>query len=393
MDYYNGADDNNYTNNVSVLASYQRDGGAWLILKPRLTTIVFDNSNTNRDGGGTDAAYSITRTQDNSSTYRWKSTRIKKVAVSSGDANPGKVFLTSYDSSYKRLFFKTVSGAVSTSSGTLDNNGGTDMWLDGGANNNGPTAGVGGIAATTMVTGTGLGGAGNWAALDYTSEGYPVVAYFDEEHQTLRLAYANSATPTSGNNWTRRYVLNGTAADNTALRLGSGSYVSMAIDRRAGANQNRVHLAFYNSNQKAVVYAVGTTTGTFVASVIDRVVEGGQWTDISLDSAGNPWIVYADSARLGNRDGARIAYKSSGAGAFTRALTDPITNTSITGWEALTMPANYEVNDDRLNIAVWPPAGYSGSAAASPIGNWHAAVGYASDQFRIGYFIKPGAGM
>jgi len=169
-----------------------------------------------------------------------------------------------------------------------------------------------------------------------------------------------------------------------ALFKTSGSYVSMNIDR---SDNNRIHLAFYNSDKKAVVYATSpSTTGTFTAYVIDPVVEGGQWTDISVDSSHNPWIVYADSARLGNRDGARVAYK----GAFTRKLDDPIqSGVEITGWEAMTMPANYEVKDDRLNIAAWPPIGYSGSAAVSPIGNWNAAVGYTSDRYRIGYFVKP----
>jgi hypothetical protein len=371
IDYYNGANNNDYFNNTSVVAAYQRDGGPWLILKPRLTSIVFhNNNNANGDGGGTDGGYSITREQNPVSTYRWTNTRIKKTAVSTADNNPGNVFVTAYDSTYKRLFFKTVSGTIATSAGGQNNNGGTDYFLDGGGTLS-SGVGYGTIGAAT-------GGAGNWAALDYTSQGYPVVAYFDEQHQTLRLAYANSATP-AANNWTVRYVL----ASSSPLYLGSGSYVSMAIDR---ANSNKIHLAFYNSNNKAVVYATADSpSGTFTASVIDPVVEGGQWTDISVDSSGNPWIVYADSARKGNKNGARIAYK----GAFTRELKDPVSGTAITGWEALTMPSNYEVKDDRLNIAAWPPTGYSGSAANCPIGDWNAAVGYASDLFRVGYFFKP----
>jgi len=70
-------------------------------------------------------------------------------------------------------------------------------------------------------------------------------------------------------------------------------------------------------------------------------------------------------------------------------LIDPVSGNLITNWEALTMPANYEVKDDRLNIAAWPPSGYAGTAATSPIGGWNAAVGYASDLYRIGYFFKP----
>jgi hypothetical protein len=385
IDYYNGANNDDYFNNTSVVAAYQRDGEPYLIMKPRLHSVVFNNNNST-DGGGGDSGYYITRQQSPVSTYRWKNTRIKKTAVSTADAHPGKVFVTAYDSTYKRLFFKTVSNAITAGGGstTNDDNGGTAYYLDGGGT---ITGGIQGTAAAT-------GGAGNWSALDYTSDGYPVVAYFDEQNQTLRLAYAGNATP-AGNNWTRRYVLPDTGAG-SELRRGSGSYVSMKIDRSAGANQNRVHLAFYNSTYKAIVYATAPSpSGTFTASVIDRVVEGGQWTDISVDRDGNPWIVYADSSRTGNRDGARVAYRSNNTdtGRFTRTNTDPISGNAITGWEALTMPANYQVNNDRLNIAAWPPTGYTGAAATSPIGGWNAAVGYASDQFRIGYFFKPGVSM
>jgi hypothetical protein len=399
IDYYNGANNNDYFNNTSVAAAYQRDGEPYLVLKPRLTSIVFNNTALNPnngnqgDGGGGDVGYYLTRQESPRSTYRWKNTRIRKAAPSTADNNPGKVFVSAYDSTNKRLFFKMVNGTIgSVGAGNNNdnsvNNGGTDLYLDGGG---ALTNGV--LTTGTLGTGPATGGAGNWSAIDYTSDGYPVVAYFDEQNQTLRLAYASSATPTAGNNWTRRYVLPETGAG-SELRRGSGSYVSMKIDRATTGNINRVHLAFYNSTNKAVVYATAASpSAAFTATVIDRVVEGGQWTDISVDNTGNPWIVYADSARLGNRDGARIAYKSSGTGAFTKSNTDPISGNVITGWEALTMPANYQVNDDRLNIAAWPPTGYTGSAATSPIGGWNAAVGYASDQFRIGYFFKPGVTM
>jgi len=400
IDYYNGANNDAYFSNTTIVASYQRDGEPYLVLKPRLTSVVFNNSNST-DGGGGDTGYYITRQINPVSTYRWKNTRIKKAAVSTANNNPGRVFISSYDSTYKRLFFKTVAGSVTTGgnsnvggggSGTdSDDNGGTAMYLDGGGT---LTSGI--LTSGTLGTGAATGGAGNWMAVDYTSANYPVVAYFDEQNQTLRLAYASSTNPTAGSNWTRRYVLPDTGAG-SELRRGSGSYVSMKIDRENG---NRVHLAFYNSTNKAVVYATAPSpSGTFTATVIDRVVEGGQWTDISVDSSGNPWIVYADSSRIGGRDGARIAYRSySGtgtapAGAFGRELKDPVSGNMITGWEAMTMPANYLVNNDRLNIAAWPPTGYSGTETTAPIGKWNAAVGYASDQFRVGYFFKPNVTM
>jgi hypothetical protein len=385
IDYFN-ANNNNWQNeNTSVAMSYQRDGGPRLVLKP---TMKYDNY-----GGSDDQGFVIARGINPSSTDRWQHTRIRKAAASNGANNPGRVFVTAYDAYYKRLFF-TSHGGSNLTEGTYDdtipNANNNEWYLDGGGNNTVPNGrpAVGTAVANNNDYGTidRSTSAGQWSAVDYDSGGYPVVAYYDEANNTLRLAYAANATPNPGNanNWTRRYVLQ----VGHALRRGSGEYVSMKIDR----NNNNIHLAFYNSVYKTVVYAVGTKTGEFKAYAIDRVVEGGQWTDISVDTGGNPWITYADATRKKLRDGVRIAYKSSGAGTtFTRTLADPIVSgQSITGWEALTMPADYEVNDDRLNIAAWPPTGSTAAAdSASPIGGWHAAVGYGSSLYRIGYFFKP----
>jgi len=403
MDYYNApnATADNHINSVSAAAVYQRDGEPRILLKPRVHAYVAHNDNGAYDGGGTDGnvngqgdndGFAIGNVTSPTSTTRWKSLRIRKAAVSTADNNPGKVFVTAYDSdpANKRLFFTTQNATLTTYNGAGEanaSNRGYTFYLDGTNASNG----IGGIGAANA--------AGRYNAVDFDSAGRPVVAYFDEQHQTLRLAYANGNAPNAANSWTRRYVLSET--NDKELYLGSGSYVSMKIQRAndsgtgtaAQGDADLIHLAFYNSDKKTLVYAVGTRTGTFTAYAIDRVVEGGQWTDISVDTNNNPWIVYADSSRLGNRDGARIAYKSSGTGAFTRVLNDKVTGASITGWEAITMPADYDVKDDRLNIAVWPPKGYAGAATSSPIGGWHAAVGYASDQFRIGYFFKPTSAM
>jgi len=55
------------------------------------------------------------------------------------------------------------------------------------------------------------------------------------------------------------------------------------------------------------------------------------------------------------------------------------------------MPAQYTVNNDRLNIEVWPPtnrANPGGTITGDP--GWNAAIGYASPElYRVGYFIYP----
>jgi hypothetical protein len=408
MDYYNAGNDA-FNNNVSTVALYQRDGGGRLILRP---------TTTERDvNGGDDASIVVGagppndannngRQPQSTDTERYQNPRIKKLAASTADANPGTVIISSFDSYDKRLHYTRQSGALNNANGATFGTVNLQYFLDGGTlNDHNNLQNLGNVNIFSAgITNSNTGGAitrsnsaGKYSAIDYDSNSRPVIAYFDDQNQTLRLLYANSDNPTSAAAWTRRYVL----PVGHQLRVGSGSYVSMKIQRTneagngtaAQGDADLIHLAFYNSDKKAVVYAVGTRTGSFTASIIDRVVEGGQWTDISLDQTNNPWVVYADSARTGSRDGVRIAYKSSGAGAFTRDLIDPVTGVSVQGWEAMTMPADFKVNNDRLNIAVWPPKGYTGSDTSSPLGNWHAAVGYGSDKFRIGYFFKPVAAM
>jgi hypothetical protein len=128
-----------------------------------------------------------------------------------------------------------------------------------------------------------------------------------------------------------------------------------------------------------------------------------------VDNYGNPWITYGDTSRNGNYDGVRIAYKSAAnngsrtnAIEFTRPASPAVgtgTNPSIQGWEAVTMPANFTVNNDRLNIEAWPPSNrHNGGTAETPAGTgnlgaapgWNAAIGYGSpNAFRIGYFYVP----
>jgi hypothetical protein len=128
-----------------------------------------------------------------------------------------------------------------------------------------------------------------------------------------------------------------------------------------------------------------------------------------VDNYGNPWIVYGNTPRTGNYDGVRIAYRSesgrtdtglNNAVQFSQEAFCPVTNTNISRWEALTMPADYTVNNDRLNIEVWPPTNRSnGGTAAAPAGTlgtraaaqgtWSAAIGYGSTVYRIGYFTVP----
>jgi hypothetical protein len=348
----------------TLVASGETDGTPQLIMHDAGTT--FDA--TNRIIGPNEAGRP---------TQRWMNSRVAR-------AN-GRSYITSYDSYSRGLFFDQV---------TINGNNVAQIQvsIDGGNENTGTvnniTTATGNIDRSTI--------AGEYSAVDYDGYG-PIVAYYDQSNDTLRIAYAqaNNAAIVAGTTWVRQYVIPSTTHE---LYRGSGKHVSIKVDRG-----NNVHLAFYNQTKDAMVYAYASARNSntellsFTAAniyIVDNVVKGGTRADISVDNNGNPWIVYGDTTRLDNYDGVRMAYRSNGAGgtsgvSFGAAGTD---NRYMDAWEAVSMPANYKINNDRLNIEAWPPtnrAGVNTLPTASPIGGWHAAIGYASDRYRIGYFYLP----
>jgi len=354
--------------------NYQQDGQPALRVKSDVT-----NTGTGSE---------IQAATNPSPTQRWQNVRISKAAANgTGTDNVGRIHMTAFDSFNKGLWYGTRATGNNT------------MFIDGGNVTAGVVAGTTGITASTN--------AGQYSAVDYDTTG-PIIAYYDQQHDTVRIALGASAAPTAANNWTRYYLLR----DTNKLYRGSGKYISIKVDR-----DNGIHLAFYNSvyNKMVYFYASGraqiaaatppnpgtsATDNVRLFTVDDVLTSGGIWTDISVHDTGGagtkyPWIVYGDNSRTGNYDGVRVAYLSGGTGTgaannitFSGELKCPVTGADIKGWEALTMPANYLVGNDRLNIEAWPPTiRGGGTLGASP--GWNAAIGYASDMFRVGYFYYP----
>ena len=280
----------------------------------------------------------------------------------------GHSHVSTYDALESSLQYGVVTGR---SSGSASSNR-AEYYIDGRGVGN---AATGSIAASAD--------AGLFSAIDYDSTG-PVIAYYDMDNDTLRIAYANTMRPTALTNWTRNYVF----PTGHAFRSGSGRDVSIKID-----NSNGIHLAFKSSGRNTLVYAYAPSRAApFTAYVVDNSVKGGTRTKVSVDEDGNPWIVYG-SSRIGSYDGARIAYRSGKTGIgderwFDRDVTgqNPAENNSY-GWEAVTLPSEYTIGDDRLNIEVWPPTVRGGTLGDDP--GWDAVIGYASDRFRLAYFYKP----
>jgi hypothetical protein len=217
--------------------------------------------------------------------------------------------------------------------------------------------------------------AGEFSAIDLTSQGYPVIAYYDISNQTVKLAYADRAVPLSRTHWKRQSVFP-SGDPNTAF---SGKYISMKIDTRTGANENRIHMVFSRNSTGNLIYITGVRNNdgsyTFGNSVIiDSVGNVGKWADISLDGSGNLWVSYIDTSRVDSFDGLKMAY-----------CLNPADPANPDAWETMNVPLRYNAIDTRTSIENWDAIGTGTNQQF-----WSAAIGYASDDYyRIAYYIKP----
>jgi hypothetical protein len=339
---------NGGTNNGVIVTSHELDGA------PTLNAHIF-NATYGLDS--TTTGTRVTTLSYSAPTQRWQNTRVTR----SGN----RYHITSYDAQNRNLRYYNPN--------RLQDNG---ITIDG----NAPTANIGGITASAN--------AGLYSAIDYDNYG-PLVAYYDSTNDALRFARAANDDP-AANNWTRSYI--------GSANSGWGQYVSIKVD--AGGV---IHLAFFSSKDQTIMYtsaparANGTAAVDFATPIaVDKVIKGGTLTDISVDNYGNPMIVYGEIARIGNYDGARMAYRNTSGSATDSGVKFTDTDTGA-GWEAVTLPSNYKVKNDRLNIEAWPPAVRGGvTLGTRPTGDtWNAAIGYAgadttgTNTFRIGYFFYP----
>jgi hypothetical protein len=238
--------------------------------------------------------------------------------------------------------------------------------------------------------------AGEWSAIDLRNDKKPVIAYFDDANQTVRLAWSSvvdagryrkdGTSPTvngpsgtssnpafddrnaaGGEYWTAQYVM-----ESSDPNYQSGSYISMRIDK-----SNNAHLAFANTRDSTLVYLKltwngnGYTKGTSV--VVDELAQGANWVDLSLDQEDRPWISY-------------LKDKKNFCDVMKMAYQDPVFNNE---WEVMNVPARYYAMDSRTSIENWPSRDSDVGIATKRF--WAAAIGYkSSDYYRIAYYTKPG---
>jgi len=265
------------------------------------------------------------------------------------------------------------------------------------------------------------GNAGRFNDIDVTSGGFPVIVYFCETNNRLRMAISNNMMPIHAGHW---HIVEQVIPDShggedfRALAIGTGHYVSMRIDRVAGIN--RAHIAAHNPNTGSLVYISGTIVppaaatntawgatdsdarnGAWVfdeAVVVDSVGTVGRRARISLDAAGNPWIAYLDTMGLNTLGGLRVAFRDTSL-VGTRVNEDMF-GRDISGWETMRVPVRYRVIDrqnfelaSQLGMENFPTGrtAAGGTTRITPTGEqfWRGAVGFLSDDlFRIAYWVE-----
>jgi len=280
------------------------------------------------------------------------------------------------------------------------------------------------VRYTTDVDGTkaarGRIVAGKHNSIAVTREGYPVIAYYDETNQRLKLAVSRSVAPILAADWViRDFVI---PEDNYNC-VGTGEFVSMKIDTRGDTSV--VHIAAMNTN-KRLVYVTGKlnpTAGTgnreekkdgvlteVKVQVVDSVGNVGRWCALSLDASGNPWISYMDESYIGARDGAKVAFlnkttfykgvdNGNDANSYFRGEYIDLYGASLEGWETMHVPTTYRVENPakagrehgRLGMECYPARNVDPEPNNNRI--WSAAVGYLStdlgmDRYRVAYYVK-----
>ena len=208
-------------------------------------------------------------------------------------------------------------------------------------------------------------GTGESVSLTSNSNGYPVIFYFDAGTGQPRIAFANSRTPNTVNNWTVQGVF---ASDDENYDTAS-DYMSCKVD-----SQGYLHIAFQNTKGQ-LVYAKstnnpsnGTTAYTFGSSqVLD---DSGMWIDMTMNGT-TPYISYL--SRVNSYDGMKIAY-------YNANFDENNDGVAEGGWETMTAAMDAKVTNVRTCIAPNAKA-YDGNI-------YTAAVGYCPGlDYRAAFYV------
>ncbi|MDP3178682.1 MAG: hypothetical protein Q8M76_12325, partial [Spirochaetaceae bacterium] len=218
----------------------------------------------------------------------------------------------------------TVFCATGVGAGT-----GTVLRMDGNA------SGANAPGAQYIYSGTGM-----YSAVDATSTGTAVVAYYKSSDNTLYYMY--NTTPTDSATWVDDIVLDASGV--------GGDFVDMAIENTGGTPTNIIHVAYHDSFSGDLKYiridsAGGTIHGPYK---VDSYLTVGDKLSLTVTSAGVPYIAYKGMGNTG-----KVAWLVGTLGDGTN------TDDKFNGvWESVVIPNKIVDSDtNRFSVGVTSTTG------------------------------------
>ena len=213
-------------------------------------------------------------------------------------------------------------------------------------------------------------GTGESVALTSTAAGYPVIFYFDAGTGQPRIAFANSLTPNTVDNWTVQGVFDSND-DNFDT---ASDYMSCAVD-----SSGNLHVAFQNTKGQ-LVYGKGSknaTTGLYEFGASQVIDDSGMWIDMTMNGT-TPYISYL--SRVNSYDGMKIAFLDSNFDADNDGVAD-----NGGGWETITAAMNAKVTNVRTCIE--PNAKASDYSNTNQV-TYTAAIGFSpGSDYRAAFYV------
>lgn len=202
------------------------------------------------------------------------------------------------------------------------------------------------------------------------SSNIPVIVYYNKTKGWLEIAKAtkhyNDADIKYDNSITGIPETPVTWSKKTGIKPSSvkdfGRYVSATID-----GNNNLHIAAQDVTNGKLYYGKSSSSdySSFEWHIVDATDSVGMWTDIELDSDGNPVISYINKAELNTVSAIKVAYSYKDGEKLC--------------FEAITDPAYYEANDDKTSIVA---GAYETTSSTK---GTLVAVGFNSDMYAVDF--------
>ncbi len=172
---------------------------------------------------------------------------------------------------------------------------------------------------------------GQFPSIALDTNGYPVIAAFDETNGNLVCYWAKNADPQNATT---------THWDNYNIDTAGvvGVYPSIKIDTNGG-----VHIVYQDLTNSSMKYFYATSKaniGTGTYAVLDNDAAPGYYTDIQLDSTGRPTLTYLSYGYLGTQNAVRTMRWTGTAG--VDSFTDR------TKWERIILPAQRNISENKV---------------------------------------------